>query len=54
MKGPETGETEGAPKRLKQRGVEVRRRRKIVKCGHGEGQTGRGVTEASHDGDKEL
>lgn len=54
MKGTETGETEGEPGRLKQRGDEVTRRRKIVKCGHSGGQAGRGVTEASRDGDKEF
>lgn len=45
--------------KIKQRGDEVKRRKKRrrerVKYGHGRGQEGgrEGVSEASHDGDKE-
>lgn len=40
---------------IKLRGDEVKRRRETVKYGHGGGREGgrEGMTEASHDGDKE-
>lgn len=37
--------------KIKLRGDEVKRRRETVKYGHGGGREG--MTEASHDGDKE-